>query len=79
MSIQNLTRTYQNTWPTSRGEGTLRLKAVPLSIDEDGLQVTPVLENGNAPFGAEIEGIDWTRSISDALVKKVSTSVYLEK
>ncbi|KAF9729144.1 hypothetical protein PMIN04_000199 [Paraphaeosphaeria minitans] len=71
MSIHNLTRTYQNTWPTTTNEGTLRLKAPASSINEGGLKVTPVLINGHSPFGAEIEGIDWSRPIPEALVNEL--------
>lgn len=73
MSIHNLTRTYQNTWPANPAGGTLHLKAPSSVVSQNGLKVTPVLVNGNAPFGAEVEGVDWSSPISNALVTEVST------
>ena len=71
MSIYNLTRTYQNTWPEKTIEGTLRLKPAASTINEGILKITPILTNGDSPFGAEIEGIDWSSPIPEALVQEV--------
>ena len=48
------------------------LKAPDSVVNQSGLKVTPVLVNGGAPFGAEVEGVDWSQPICDALVSEVS-------
>jgi hypothetical protein len=72
MSTHSLTRTYQNTWPVTTNEDTLRLKAPASIVNESGLKITQVLADGHSSFGAEVEGIDWSQSIPDHLASEVS-------
>lgn len=71
MPTHILTQTYQNTWPTTTKEGTLCVRAPTSKTDEGGLNITPVLANGDAWFGAEVEGVDWSQPISKAIVDVV--------
>lgn len=70
MSFHNLTQTYENTWPRTKNEGVLRLKAS--AFNEGGLEVTPVLVNGHSPFGAEVEGVDWSLPFPEDVVNEAS-------
>lgn len=71
--IQTLPRTYHNTCPTSV-ESDAGLRGGTHEPYQDGhLTITPILHDKVSSFGATIEGVDWSRPLSDGDVEKVGT------
>lgn len=60
-------RTYENTCPASP----LRLQDAAPDIKDGNLIITPILTYGDSAFGAEVAGVDWSRPVSEELVKQV--------
>lgn len=75
-SLTELVRTYENTCPGSvAGPITLRIRGAAIETTRDALTVRPVLLSEQSQFGAEIEGVDWSRPIPECVVKQVSTTI----
>lgn len=73
--IASLTRTYENRCPPPSDAATLRLRGAALEVNEGTLTIKPVLLSENSSFGAEVSGVDWSRPITEDIVKQVSTVV----
>ncbi|KAL1901813.1 hypothetical protein Sste5346_001516 [Sporothrix stenoceras] len=61
------TTVYPNTWPPQLKDG-LR---TPPSYKEGGLTIQPILQSGDSSFGAEIQGVDWSRPVSGEVVQQL--------
>jgi alpha-ketoglutarate-dependent 2,4-dichlorophenoxyacetate dioxygenase len=61
------TTTYENTCPA---RPVLHLRS---TIQDGGLNIVPVMVSGESAFGAEIDGIDWSRPIPPETIKQVRT------
>jgi hypothetical protein len=67
--IESLPRTYENTFPPSKQQGT----GGHQPIQDGHITITPVLQDEQSSFGAQIDGIDWSCSLSTEDVMKVRT------
>lgn len=63
--MQSLPRRYDSTAPPRSPQD-----QKPQILGHGGLQVTPILVTGQHAFGAEVNGVDWSRPISGDLVQE---------
>ncbi|KAF2768349.1 putative alpha-ketoglutarate-dependent 2,4-dichlorophenoxyacetate dioxygenase [Teratosphaeria nubilosa] len=73
-TVGSLPHVYENQWPcppASPDSAIGDLESPAATWKSGGLKVTPILSEGEYGFGAEVEGVDWSRPVSDGIVDRL--------